>query len=238
MSLFRFNRIPPPARAGVRSLLIPLSVQQSKQSEYTKALKPYQDEIKEKFKDRKELQNRATAKLYEDAGTNPLTGCLISLSQIPIFLGLYRGITLLAKDGKLQEPFLWIPSLEGPVSAPTYRGMEWLTQGWTFPEGGIPTPGMGWETTLAFCVMPVVLVIGQAVTMKSLTPEPDDRMSDEDKEQFEKSQGFLKFLPPSHRLLQPSGARWPHHLLAHVQCLHPHAEPCRKGLLQGQPAGN
>jgi len=181
--------------AGVRSLLIPLSVQQSKQSEYTKALKPYQDEIKEKFKDRKELQNRATAKLYEDAGTNPLTGCLISLSQIPIFLGLYRGITLLAKDGKLQEPFLWIPSLEGPVSAPTYRGMEWLTQGWTFPEGGIPTPGMGWETTLAFCVMPVVLVIGQAVTMKSLTPEPDDRMSDEDKEQFEKSQGFLKFLP-------------------------------------------
>eukprot|EP00568_Trieres_chinensis_P001447 CAMPEP_0183293218 /NCGR_PEP_ID=MMETSP0160_2-20130417/1986_1 /TAXON_ID=2839 ORGANISM="Odontella Sinensis, Strain Grunow 1884" /NCGR_SAMPLE_ID=MMETSP0160_2 /ASSEMBLY_ACC=CAM_ASM_000250 /LENGTH=496 /DNA_ID=CAMNT_0025454301 /DNA_START=155 /DNA_END=1645 /DNA_ORIENTATION=+ len=182
--------------AAVRSLLVPLSVQQSKSSEYVKALKPYQDEIKEKFKDRKELQNRAVAKLYEDAGTNPLTGCLISLSQIPIFLGLYRSVTLLAREGQLDERFLWIPSLQGPVSAPTYRGMEWLTQGWTFPAGGFPTPSMGWETTLAFLAMPVILVLGQSFTMSTLTPETDtSTMSEEEREQFEKSQGILKFLP-------------------------------------------
>jgi len=180
--------------AGVRASLVPLSIQQSKSSEYVKALKPYQDEIKKKFADNKEMQNRAIAKLFEDSGTNPLAGCLVSLAQLPIFLGLYRSVTLLAKDGQLNEPFLWIPSLEGPVSAPTYRGMEWLTQGWHM-DGSLPVPGMGWETTLAFLVMPVVLVLGQSFTMSTLTPPLDESASDEEKAEFEKSQGILKFLP-------------------------------------------
>jgi YidC/Oxa1 family membrane protein insertase len=157
-----------------------------------KALKPYQDEIKEKFADNKDMLNRATAKLFEDANQNPLAGCLISILQLPILIGLYRSITLLAKDGQLQEPFLWIPSLEGPVTAPTYRGMEWLTQGWV---DGVPS--LGWETTLAFLIMPVLLVLGQSVSMKVLTPNTtdDENMSAEEKEQAEKTQGFLKFLP-------------------------------------------
>lgn len=177
--------------ALVRSALLPLSIQQTKSSEFIKALKPYQDEIKEKFADNKEMQNKATAKLFEDANANPLVGCLISILQLPILIGLYRSITLLAQDGQLQEPFLWIPSLEGPVSAPDYRGMEWLTQGWF--DGH---PAMGWTYTLSFLIMPIVLVIGQTVTMKVLTPEVDtEKMSADEKEQTEKTQGFLKFLP-------------------------------------------
>lgn len=181
---------------GVRSLLLPLSLQQAKSTEYTKALKPYQDEIKQKFKGNQDMINRATAKLFEDSGNNPLSGCLISLSQIPIFLGLYRAVNLLAKDGALNEPFLWIPSLEGPVTAPNYRGMEWLTEGWTFTAGNLPVPALGWETTLAFLVMPVVLVLGQSFTMKVMTPDTDtSSMSEDEKKQFEQTQNILKFLP-------------------------------------------
>ena len=58
----------------VRSTLVPLSVQQTKSSEYMKALKPYQQEIKEKFKDNKDMQNKAIGKLFEDANQNPLAG--------------------------------------------------------------------------------------------------------------------------------------------------------------------
>lgn len=138
------------------------------------------------------MANRATAKLFEDANANPLSGCLISILQLPILIGLYRSISLLAKDGQLQEPFLWIPSLEGPVSAANdYRGMEWLTEGWV---DGVPS--LGWEATLAFLIMPVVLVLGQKLTMSVLTPEPDtSKMSDEEKEQQEKTAGILTFLP-------------------------------------------
>lgn len=178
--------------ALVRTALLPLSIQQTKSAEYIKALKPYQDEIKEKFKDDKEMLNRATAKLFEDANANPLAGCLISILQLPILIGLYRSITLLAKEGLLEEPFLWIPSLEGPVTAANdYRGMQWLTEGWVDNH-----PSMGWEATLAFLVMPIILVIGQSVTMSVLTPGVDtEKMTQDEKEQTEKTQGFLKFLP-------------------------------------------
>jgi YidC/Oxa1 family membrane protein insertase len=147
-------------------------------------------EIKEKFKDNKDQQNRAMGKLYEDANQNPLAGCLVSIVQLPIFLGLYRGIRNLAQEGRIDEPFLWIPSLQGPVSAPDYRGLDWLTTGWI---DGVPQ--MGWETTLAFLVMPVILVLGQSLTMSILSPPIDDSMGDEEKEQMEKSQVILKFLP-------------------------------------------
>ena len=179
----------------VRSALIPLSLQQSKSSEYVKALKPKMDEIKEKFKDNKDMQNRAIAKLYEDANQNPLAGCFVSLAQLPIFLGLYRGIRLLAVEGKLEEPFLWIPSLQGPVTAESdYRGLDWLTQGWSMVDGSL-SPSLGWETTIAFLIMPVILVLGQSLSMSVLAPPVDENMPEEEKEQFEKTQRILKFLP-------------------------------------------
>ena len=182
---------------GVRSLLIPLNFQQTKSTELTKALQPYVKEIGEKFKDNENRKNQLVGKLYEDANQNPLAGCFLSLLQLPLVLGLYRGIRLLALDGKLDEPFLWIPSLQGPVTAETdYRGMDWLTQGWTQVDG-LWTPQLGWETTLAFCVMPVVLVLGQKLTMEALQPpETEDSGMDEDaKKQLESTKRVLKFLP-------------------------------------------
>jgi len=151
-------------------------------------------EIKKKYKDNQDAQNRAVAKLYEDANQNPLAGCLVSLAQLPVFLGLYRGVRLLAQEGKLQEPFLWIPSLEGPVAPPLYRGLDWLTSGWTDVDG-LPTPSLGWETTVAFLVMPVILVLLQSITMNTLQPPADEGASEEEKETMERTQGVLKFLP-------------------------------------------
>lgn len=180
---------------GIRSLLIPLSIQQNKSSEYQKLLKPYMAEIKERFKDNKDAQNRAIGKLFEDADQNPFNGCLLSLAQLPVLLGLYRGIRNLAQDGLLNERFLWIPTLEGPVSPPLYRDIDWLTQGWTSIDG-LPTPQLGWETTLCFLIMPVVLVLGQSLTMRVLSPPMEtEGMSEEEKDQMEKSQLVLKFLP-------------------------------------------
>jgi len=79
------------------------------------------------------------------------------------------------------------------VTPPVYRGMEWLTTGWT-GEGASLVPQLGWETTLAFCVMPVVLVLLQSFTMSVMSP-PQEGMSAEEKEQMEKSSLALKFLP-------------------------------------------
>ena len=176
---------------GVRSLLIPLSIQQSKATEMNKAIQPYVKTINEKFKNDDNRKNQAIGKLYEDSKQNPLSGCLLSLVQLPIILGLYRGVRLLALDGKLDEQFLWIPSLEGPVTAATdYRGLDWLVKGWTQIEGTW-TPSLGWETTLAFCVMPVVLVLGQKLTMEVLAP-PDMNAGTEEKDEADMTPDEIK----------------------------------------------
>lgn len=161
-----------------------------------KALKPYMNEIKEKFPDNEQARNSATGKLFEDANQNPLAGCAVSLVQLPVLLGLYRGIRLLAMEGQLQEPFLWIPSLEGPVGPPDYRGVEWLTQGWvTDAVSGYPTPPMGWETTLAFLAMPALLIVLQTITLTILSPPMDDNLGEEEKKSQETTQLVFKFLP-------------------------------------------
>jgi YidC/Oxa1 family membrane protein insertase len=164
-----------------------------------RALRPYVTEIKEKYKGNQDAINRVTSKLYEDAEQNPLAGCGVSLAQLPVFLGLYRGVRLLAMDGELEEPFLWIPSLQGPVSPPDFRGMDWLLKGWHFDSSLSPVPfepSLGWEMTLAFLVMPCVLVLLQTLTMRALQPPVDETsMTAEEKETLDRTQGFLKFLP-------------------------------------------
>mmetsp|Transcript_6131 Transcript_6131/g.13354 ORF Transcript_6131/g.13354 Transcript_6131/m.13354 type:complete len:461 (-) Transcript_6131:98-1480(-) len=176
--------------AAVRACLIPFSISQNRSSEYMKALKPYQKKIKEKYAD-ENMQNKAIGKLYEDAEQNPLAGCITSFAQIPIFLGLYRSVTRLAAEGRLDEPFLWIPTLQGPVSAENnYRGMQWLTENWV---DGVPS--MGWEGTIPFLIMPVVLVLMQSFTMSVLQPPVDDSQSEEEQEQMQSTQKILKFLP-------------------------------------------
>jgi membrane protein insertase, YidC/Oxa1 family, C-terminal domain len=123
--------------------------------------------------------NQKIAQIYQTNEVNPLAGCVPSLLQIPIFIGLYRAVLTLAKDDKLNEPFLWLPNLEGPTyGADPAHGADWLFQGWS---NGAPM--LGWEDTLAFLTIPVVLVLSQSVSM--------NLMASKDQEQ----PAFLKFLP-------------------------------------------
>ena len=96
------------------------------------------------------------ALLYQETEVNPLAGCLPALLQIPVFISLYRSFTnlALAKDSALNEPFLWLPDLTGPVYGE--RSTNWLTQGWV---DGVPS--LGWDHTLAFLSLPIFLVVAQ-----------------------------------------------------------------------------
>lgn len=112
--------------------------------------------------------NQKIADLYKENEVNPLAGCLPSFLQIPIFIGLYRAVLTLAKDGKLDEPFLFLPSLEGPTyGADPTHGSDWILKGW---ENGVPT--LGWEQTAAFMVLPIVLVLSQFISMELMQPQP------------------------------------------------------------------
>jgi YidC/Oxa1 family membrane protein insertase len=145
------------------------------------ALQPMVKDIQAKYQSNPEVMNQKISEAYKENDVNPLAGCLPSIVQIPVFIGLYRAVLDLAKENKLNEGFLFLPSLEGPIyGADPAQGSAWLFSGWT--DGA---PSLGWDDTIAFLILPVVLVISQFVSMELMAP----------KDQPQQSNAVLKLLP-------------------------------------------
>lgn len=91
-------------------LLLPLTNYQQKSMEKTQELQPKMDALREKYSARdeatKEKLQTEIQKLQDEAGVNPLAGCLPLLIQMPIFIALYQTVT---RTPVLQEAdFLWL----------------------------------------------------------------------------------------------------------------------------------
>ncbi|MCA1824065.1 MAG: membrane protein insertase YidC [Mycobacteriales bacterium] len=76
--------------AAVRLLLFPLFVKQIKAQRAMQTLQPKIKALQAKHKGDKETLNQEMMKLYKEHGTNPLSGCLPILLQLPIFFALFR----------------------------------------------------------------------------------------------------------------------------------------------------
>jgi len=129
--------------------------------------------------------NQKISEVYQSNQVNPLAGCLPSIVQIPIFIGLYRAVLNLAKEDKLNEPFLFLPSLEGPTyGADPAHGSDWILHNWV---DGVPS--LGWADTTAYLFLPVFLVVSQFASMQIMQPPPgpDGKAPDQP--------AVLKFLP-------------------------------------------
>merc|ERR1719506_3387361 len=66
--------------------------------------------------------------------------------------------------------------------ASSQEGIGWLT------EWSNGAPKLGWDATLAYLVLPVLLVVSQYISTSILTPKTDDPAQ-------QQSQAILKFLP-------------------------------------------
>jgi len=144
---------------GVKLVTLPLNWNQLSSAASMKAVKPQQDLVNKWYGDNKQLQGQEVGDLYEKLSVNPLAGCLPSLAQIPVFLGVYYSVTSIAKARLFDEGFLWIPSLIGPISD-RREGISWLTEGWI--NGA---PRLGWHDTLAYLTIPLILVCTQTLSL-------------------------------------------------------------------------
>lgn len=152
------------------------------------ALQPRVKEIQAKYAAEPETLQLETARLYKEAGVNPLAGCLPTLATIPIFIGLYKALSRAADEGLGQESFFWIPDLSGPTTMTeraTGAGMSWL---FPFIDGA---PPIGWAGAGAYLIMPALLVASQYASMKIM--QPDSKASQDPSVQ--QSQAILQFLP-------------------------------------------
>jgi YidC/Oxa1 family membrane protein insertase len=101
----------------VRGFMFPISRGQARSMAKLQELRPEMEKIKEKYKGDQQKQAQAMQQLYRKYNVNPLAGCLPMLIQLPVFVGLWRG---LAVDIELRQAPLfgqsirWCSNLAAP----------------------------------------------------------------------------------------------------------------------------
>ncbi|XP_061373200.1 inner membrane protein PPF-1, chloroplastic [Gastrolobium bilobum] len=151
----------------VKAATLPLTKQQVESTLAMQNLQPKIKAIQERYAGNQERIQLETARLYREAGVNPLAGCLPTLATIPVWIGLYQALSNVANEGLLTEGFLWIPSLGGPTTIAARQsgsGISWL---FPFVDGH---PPLGWSDTAAYLVLPILLVVSQFVSMEIMKP--------------------------------------------------------------------
>ncbi|NLX44115.1 MAG: YidC/Oxa1 family membrane protein insertase, partial [Chloroflexi bacterium] len=82
----------------LRLLTLPLQVKSVRSMRLTTAIQPKIAELQKRYGNDREKLVTEQQKLYKEAGVNPLSGCLPNLVQLPIWIGLYQGITSVLAD--------------------------------------------------------------------------------------------------------------------------------------------
>ncbi len=93
-----------------RLMIWPLMATQTKSMVGMQKIQPKIQELQKKYKDNKEKLTQETMKLYQEAGVNPMGGCLPLVLQMPLFIILWR----VFMNFEFNQGFLWIPDLGQP----------------------------------------------------------------------------------------------------------------------------
>jgi YidC/Oxa1 family membrane protein insertase len=94
----------------VRIVIFPLAYKTYREMSRMKDLAPQMAELKEKHKDDKVAMQADVMALYQKEKVNPLSGCVPTIIQIPIFLSLYKVLSVTIE--MRQVPFYgWIHDL-------------------------------------------------------------------------------------------------------------------------------
>jgi YidC/Oxa1 family membrane protein insertase len=81
----------------MRLVLVPLFIKQMHTSRAMSALQPEMTALRKKYKDDKQTLNQEMMKLYQQAGVNPLMGCLPVVLQLPLFFALFSVLKAIAE---------------------------------------------------------------------------------------------------------------------------------------------
>ncbi len=109
----------------VRGAMFPIGRKAARNAQMMQELAPEIKKIKEKYKNDLEKQGQAQRELWKKHNFNPLGGCWLMFLQLPIFIGLYRCLSV---DIELRQAALipglhWCSNLAGPDMAWHWQGI-------------------------------------------------------------------------------------------------------------------
>ena len=141
----------------IKLIILPFVFVSFKSSAKMRALKPQIDAINEKYPAEK-MQERqaATMQLYQQAGVNPMSGCLPMLFQFPVLMAMFWFLpTAIELRGK---SLFWAEDLS------TYDAVfQW----------GFEIPFLGDHLSLFCLLMTIVNVVYTYITMQSQATDPN-----------------------------------------------------------------
>ena len=122
----------------VRSIMIPFSRKAALNAQMMQYLQPQMKEIADKYSEDMEGRAKAQQELFKKYNYKPLGGCLVGLIQLPVFIGLYRGLSvdISLRDQPMFPGFSWASNLAGPDQFWYWKDMwpSWLGEaGWFGP---------------------------------------------------------------------------------------------------------
>lgn len=152
----------------VRLCMVPISRKAALNQQMMQYLAPQMKELQEKYKEDPKKFFAARSELCARYNYKPLGGCLLMFIQLPIFLGLYRGLSV---DVELRN-------------APLFPGMEWCSN-----LGG-PDKLFEWQSWMPsflggetgflgpyFNLLPILAIVLMFVQQKMFMPPATDDQS-------------------------------------------------------------
>lgn len=142
----------------VRLAVLPLTLKQQQSAQHMQELQPQLQSLQKKYANDRDKLSQEQMKLYQEAGINPLGGCLPLLIQFPLLIGLYQAIIRVMAVTPMdllqlsQNIYSFIPGVAALI--PLQSKFLWL-------DLGQPDP---------YFVLPVLVVVTSWLSQKMLTP--------------------------------------------------------------------
>jgi YidC/Oxa1 family membrane protein insertase len=147
--------------------MLPLGRQQARSAAKMQELAPEMKRIAEQYKNDMEKRAAAQRELFRTHNYNPLSGCLLMFIQLPIFVGLYRALSvdIELRQAPLIPGLRWCSNLAGPDKLLYWGDWAFLPD---FLVG--PTGYLGPYLNL----LPLISIVLFLIQQKLFTPPPTD----------------------------------------------------------------
>jgi YidC/Oxa1 family membrane protein insertase len=151
----------------VRGAMFPISRKATRGAQMMQFLSPEMKKIAEKYKNDMEKRSRAQRELFSKYNYNPFSGCLLMFFQLPVFIGLYRclSVDIELRDAPLIPGMSWCSNLAAP-------DMFWQWES-AVTWGMLTSREAGWLGPF-FNILPIITIALFILQQKMFTPPATD----------------------------------------------------------------
>lgn len=165
----------------VKIAVMPISRKALANAQMMQLLQPEIKKINEQYKEDMAQRQLATSQLFKRVNYNPLNGCILMPLQIPIFLGLYRGLSVdfALRDQPLIPGLEWCSNLAGPDQLLNWSG---FLPAFLAGEDGFLGPYLN--------ILPLIAVVFFIIQQRMFTPPA----MDEQQQMMQKMMSFMMIM--------------------------------------------